>query len=393
MKLLHTADWHIGRTLNGFDLIDEQIYAFEQILEIANKEKVDGIVIAGDLYDRSVPSTNSITVFNQMLEKLNILGNFPIYMISGNHDSARRLNYGRQWLGLNGLHLNTLLEESFKPIETLEAQIYLLPYFDPIDARIYFSKAGMDENDIQNIRTISDAITLVVAKMKLGFDSSKKQILVTHFAVAKSKEKEIELTSETTSKVGGLAAITSSQFSDFDYVALGHIHTHLASPSRTIQYSGSPVKFNTKEAKTEKGVYLVELSDSAADVRSTFIKLKQKTDLIVLGETWETLVEADFYEKLPCGNAWFAITIKDFDRVAHAGENLRAQLQAIYGTVIELDYQDKNRLNVKKSRKNIETMSNESIISDFYERVTGDKISDFQEKIVEDTLVKLEGEG
>ena len=251
MKFLHTSDWHIGRTLNGFSLLEEQKYAFEQILSLAKQNQVDGIIIAGDLYDRAVPSAESVITFNQMLREMNIIEKFPIYMISGNHDGAKRLSYAKDWLDYNNLHLRTSLEEAFIPVETKETQIFLLPFFDPMDARIYFSNQGLDEEDTKQIKTIDDAMTLVISKMKSQFNNKKNQVLVTHFAVSPHKE-EIVLTSETSSKVGGLSTLNVSQFADFDYVALGHIHTRLASPSDKVQYSGSPVKFNTKEASTQK---------------------------------------------------------------------------------------------------------------------------------------------
>lgn len=111
MKFLHTSDWHIGRTLNGFSLLEEQKYAFEQILSLAKQNQVDGIIIAGDLYDRAVPSAESVITFNQMLREMNIIEKFPIYMISGNHDGAKRLSYAKDWLDYNNLHLRTSLED------------------------------------------------------------------------------------------------------------------------------------------------------------------------------------------------------------------------------------------------------------------------------------------
>jgi exonuclease SbcD len=147
MKLLHTADWHIGRTLNGYSLLDEQEHAFSEILKIAKEEQVDGIVIAGDIYDRAVPSTDAVTALNKMLVTLNIQNKIPIYAISGNHDGAKRLNYGREWMEFSNFHLNTLLKEAFVPIETPEVQIFLLPFFDPMDARVYYQSQGMDEDE------------------------------------------------------------------------------------------------------------------------------------------------------------------------------------------------------------------------------------------------------
>ena len=390
MKFLHTSDWHIGRTLNGFDLIEEQKYAVNQILALAQDEQVDGIIIAGDLYDRAIPSTTAVTTFNQMLKKINIESKIPIYMIAGNHDGARRLNFGREWLGFNDIYLNTLLDEAFQPIETDEVQLFLLPFFDPADARIYFSNLGMNDERVKAIKTISDAMVLVLEELKKQFDPTKQQILVTHFAISAHQELPVELTSETASRVGGLATMSSQLFEGFDYVALGHIHTNLASPSEKVQYSGSPVKFNTKEANSNKGVYIIELEDG--HVSSKFLSLKQQRDLVVLKETWDVLINPDFYNALPLHTAWFAITIKKFERLVHRGENLRAQLQKIYGTIVELDFEDLAREKQMKSMANIENLSEELIIERFYERVTGKHMSTGQEAIVEETLIQLKGE-
>lgn len=389
VKFLHTSDWHIGRTLNGWSLLEEQKHAFKIMLAAAKQEKVDGIIIAGDLYDRTVPSAAAVTTFNEMLREMNIQENFPIYAISGNHDGARRLNYGREWMEFNHLHLNTLLEEAFVPIETAEIQMFLLPYFDPADARVYFLQAGMPEEEVKEIKTLSQALELVLEKMREAFHPEKKQILVTHFAVSPSADQEIELTSETKSKAGGLATVTVQQFVDFDYVALGHIHTHHASPSETVRYSGSPVKFNIKEAKTKKGYYIVNVADK---VETEFFEIQPQTDLVALAEEWETLLDPEFYQQQPLESAWFAICIKNFDRFAHAGQNLRAQLQKIYGTIVELDYEDKERIIEHETHQNMEMMSEEEIVQNFYQQVAGEVLSPFQRTFIEETFIDLRGE-
>ena len=389
MKFLHTSDWHIGRTLNGWSLLEEQKHAFKEILAVAKKEKVDGIIIAGDLYDRTVPSAQAVTTFNQMLQEMNIKENFPVYAIAGNHDGSRRLNYGREWMGFNQLHLNTLLEEAFVPIETEEVQIFLLPFFDPADARVYFLQEGLPEEEVRAIKTLSDALDKVLTKIRTLFNPDKKQVLVTHFAVSPSAEQEIELTSETQSKVGGLATVAVQQFFGFDYVALGHIHTHHASPSQNVRYSGSPVKFNIKEAKSKKGFYIVNITD---DVKTEFVELQPQTDLIVLEEEWEKLIVSNFYQTQPLNQAWFAIRIKNFDRLAHAGQNLRAYLQKIYGTIVELDFEEKEHIYTSDNKKNIEMMSAEEIVQEFYKKVTGEALTDFQESQVDTAFIRLRGE-
>jgi exonuclease SbcD len=389
MKLLHTADWHIGRTLNGYSLLNEQKHAFKQILQLALTEKVDGIVIAGDIYDRAIPGTDAVTTLDSMLREINLENKLPIYAISGNHDGAKRLNYGREWMEFSDFHLNTLLSEAFTPIETDEVQIFMLPFFDPMDARVYYSQQGMDEDEVKNIHTIVQAMDLVLNDIYQKFDPSKKHILISHFAVTPSADKEIELTSETTSKVGGLANLTAKQFEKFDYVMLGHIHTRLASPSDDIRYSGSPIKFNVKEARLKnkgKGVDIVNIEETG--ITRTFHELIPDTDLIVLEETWETLLDPDFYKQQPVNKDWFAITVKDFDRSRHI--NVRAQLQDIYGTVVELDYKNINDPKAAEiSKQDINELSPETIVDQFFKSVTGNELSKEQKRLVDGIFVDL----
>ena len=392
MKLLHTADWHIGRTLNGYPLLDEQKETFKQILDIAKQEQVDGIVIAGDIYDRAIPNPEAVTTLDEMFRKINLENHLPIYAISGNHDSAKRLNYGLAWMKQSDFYLNTFIEEAFTPIETPQAQIFLLPFFDPMDARAYYGHHGMPDEQVQEIKTISQAMDLVVADMKKNFDPNKKHLLVTHFAVTPNQDTELELTSETNSKVGGLATLTSDEFSDFDYVMLGHIHTRFASPADNIRYSGSPVKFNVKEARIKnkgKGVDIVTIDDNG--ISREFKPLTPKTDLIVLEEDWDTLCDEKFYSQQPLDSAWFAITIKNFDPSEHVHTNIRAKLQKHYKTIVELDYQVKASDNqVQTINTNINDLSPEETVDQFFKTITGKDLSNQQKTLVENIFNEVE---
>ncbi|QMU07659.1 metallophosphoesterase family protein [Levilactobacillus suantsaii] len=393
MKLLHTADWHIGRTLNGYSLLAEQEQAFQQILQIALDEHVDGIVVAGDLYDRAVPNTDAVTALDHMFRAINIEHQLPIYAISGNHDGAKRLNYGREWLANTGFHLNTLLEEAFTPIETASTQIFLLPFFDPMDARVYYSHQGMSEDQTKAIHTINDAMQLVIADLVKLFDPQKRHLLVTHFAVTASADDELDLTSETTSKVGGLASLPASLFEAFDYVMLGHIHTRLASPMKDkIRYAGSPVKFNVKEANPKfhgKGVEIVDIT--ADHITHTFKPITPHTDLIALKAPWKTLTDPEYYHQQPCNQAWFAITIEDFDRSQHL--NVRAELQKIYGTVVELDYADTQAKPIDHPETATPgTLSPDDLVGQFFHAVTGHDLSQPQQRLVDNIFIDLSQE-
>ena len=390
MKLLHTSDWHVGRTLNGYSLQEELEYAFEQIIALAKEEQVDGIIIAGDLYDRSVPNTEAVSSFNRMLRTLNIKEQFPIFMVSGNHDGARRLDFGSEWMKFNKLHLTSLLKDAFQPIIYNNIQFYLLPFFDPMDARVFYRERGVLEEELQSMRSINDALAYVMQDMKSTFDPTMKQILVTHFAVSPSSEAVYDLTSETISKVGGLSTVSSVWFDDFDYVALGHIHTRSAYINEKQRYSGSPIRFNVKEAKRTndpKGVYLVEVTEN--EIKTSFHELQSKVKLTVLEEEWETLINPDFYRIKPTYNAWFAITITNYDRAIHAGQNLRAQLEQIYGTVVELDYQMKTETQMTRVQQRNKEISNEELVAEFYKEMTGEELSPFLIQFVENTFVKL----
>lgn len=400
MKLLHTADWHIGKKVNGYSLLEEQEHAFEQILAIAQEEQVDGIVIAGDIYDRALPPVEAVEklseMFRSMVEDLDI----PIYAISGNHDDSRRLAFGTTLFEKSNLYLKTKLEDSFVPIETSEAQIFLLPFFEPIDARIYFDY----EIEGNEHRQIGYALEKVVEEMKKRFNPEKKQVLVTHFAVRKGKENDEEvektfreqLTSETLSTVGGLRTVTTKLFEVFDAVLLGHIHTRFASPSEKVFYSGSPVVFNTKEAKRRetKGVFIVEVTEEG--IRKTFRDIEPKTPFIVVEENFETLISPDYYKNYPVKEAWFSIVIKEFEPSKYQNINIRSRLKEIYGedNIVELDTDYKTQTITRKMQRevSVQNASELDIIGEFYQLVSGEKLSDRQKEILEYVLNEIEKE-
>ncbi|GEQ60927.1 exonuclease SbcD [Vagococcus lutrae] len=383
MKLLHTADWHIGKQLNGFDLLEEQWHAFTQIREIAKMEKVDGIIIAGDLFDRAIPSVSAVKALNEMFYLLNMEDGFPIYAVSGNHDSAQRLQFGGEWFERQHLHLATTIADALKPIETDTTQVFLLPFFDPIDARIYFEK------EPDEIRTINDAMPLVINEMTTQFHPEKHQLLVTHFHVQGEANEAYELTSETTSTVGGLSAVAASHFQAFDYVALGHLHLYQASPNHKMRYSGSPVKFNTKEAKNQKGVYIVELD---GELTTRFIPIQPKKDLIVLKGTYEELCSSEFYMQQPAkGSAFFSIKLTN----RPLDQNPRQRLSEIYGDIVELHYlleKTSGDMEIQHMRKRT-SLNEEEMIATFYEEMTGQPLSDRQQEWMEETLISLRKEG
>lgn len=224
LRFLHTADWHIGKKLHGYDLLVDQKEIIHQILDIALTQQVDAIVIAGDLYDRSVPSVEACELLNQTFIEMNLEKKLPILAISGNHDSAVRLSTGMPWYEQTDFHLYTDLKQSFEPVEIGDVQFFLLPYFEPIAARLYFAEESL---------SLQAAIKKIIEKMRTAFDKNKKQVLVTHFFIAGSTRSD----SETAVEVGGLNRISYELVQDFDYVALGHLHSKNALKTKNAFYS------------------------------------------------------------------------------------------------------------------------------------------------------------
>lgn len=178
MRFLHTADWHIGKKLNDFDLLEDQQAVFEQLVTVVKQQQVDAIVIAGDLYDRALPSEAAVATLDHMLVTLNRKLNYPLLVISGNHDSAVRLRTGRSWFSATKMYVNTQLAEAFTPVELGDTQFFLLPYFEPFAVRDYFQDS--------TITNVAQAIRPIVAKMKAQFKPDMRHILVSHFFAAGS---------------------------------------------------------------------------------------------------------------------------------------------------------------------------------------------------------------
>lgn len=368
MRFLHTADWHIGRRLHGFDLTDEQNHAFEQIEQIALDEHVDGIIIAGDLYDRSMPAETSVAQLNQMLQQLNLVDKLPIYAISGNHDSAIRLSTGTPWFKSTHFYMHTRLEQAFIPVELPDTQLFLLPYFEPFDAQQYFNDSSLQHLD--------QAFGPIINKIKSLFDPAKKHLLVSHFFVGGSTTTD----SETQLKVGGLAAVPLRLLKDFDYVSLGHLHGKDALHAENIRYSGSPVKFSLSEAKQKKGVFIIDTEP----FKLTFKPLTPIKDVQQLTEHFETLEDKNFYKHLNLEN-YFGITLKDRKPIP----NVMSRLREIYQNIISLDRTDGYETGIEDSGESSEQIRKKDpmiLLGDFYKQVAKDDLSPQQIKWAKDAL-------
>jgi len=368
MRFLHTADWHIGKKLHGYDLLTEQRDAYEQIKAIAIAEKVDAVVIAGDLYDRALPSEDAVSTLDTMLVDLNRHHHFPLLAISGNHDSAVRLSQGSEWFSSTDFYLNTRIADSVKPVVLGDTQFFLLPYFEPFAVRQYF---GDD-----SIKTVAAGMERLVAAMQEQFAPDKKHVLIAHFFAAGSQHSD----SETLVQVGGLNAVPVDLLKPFDYVALGHLHRKEALQNEpTMKYSGSPLKFSTSEAEDTKGVWIVDTDQTPVSV--TFKPLKPLNDLVVLTDSFTHLMDPEVSYSVKAED-FIAIELTDTTPIA----NVMQRLKTRFPRIIEL--QRVNQLDVTPETLNIEEVQRDplTLLDDFFETVTDHTLTKQQGNWAKQTL-------
>ncbi|MCU6796391.1 exonuclease SbcCD subunit D [Paenibacillus sp. WQ 127069] len=270
MKFIHTADWHLGKLVQGIYMTDDQKYVLQQLLDTVEAERPDAVIIAGDLYDRAVPPTEAVELLDELLERIVIGLNTPVLAISGNHDSPDRLNFATTMMEGQGLHLSGQLKG--KPAilcdEHGEVHFHLVPYADP--AQIRYQLAD------ETIKSHDDAAKAIVAKITAKMDPAARHVFVGHAFVTPYGEKQ-ENTSESERplSIGGAEYVHAEYFAPFHYTALGHLHQAHYVGHEKIRYAGSPLKYSISEEHHQKGYYMVELDGQGQvtiDKRSFFPK-------------------------------------------------------------------------------------------------------------------------
>lgn len=249
MKFLHLADLHLGKRVNGFSMLEDQAHILRQILAILDDEQPDGVLIAGDVYDKSVPSVEAVGLLDGFLTELRARG-VPVLLISGNHDSPERLAFGGRVMDSCGIHISPVYDGALAPVTLQDAfgpvHVWLLPFVKPAHVRRWFPDA--------DIESYTDAVAEAVAHMDI--DTAARNVLVTHqFVTGGTRSGSEELS------VGGTDNVDSGVFAPFDYVALGHLHGAQHIGRETIRYAGSPLKYSFSEARQHKSVTVVTLGE------------------------------------------------------------------------------------------------------------------------------------
>ena len=372
VKFLHTADWHIGRKLQGKDLLEDQQYVMNNLISKIDETKPDFLIIAGDLYDRSVPSKEATTLLQELLVKINIECNIPIFAISGNHDSRERLAIGEAWFSKHKFYLHTRLNQVFDKITIEDTDIYLLPYFEPFEAREYFEDS--------TLTTHNSATKRVIDEIYKNIDMSKTNILVAHTFVSGG----LETDSEREISVGTVENVAVEIFEKFDYVALGHLHNPNAIKEERIKYSGSPMAYSFSEATQTKGMRLVELTKEI--FTEEFISLEQKRKLHNISARYEEVFTKEFQQNFDCKNDYFSMELSGLDGVTDP----LPRIKEYYPNTLILKQKSKNNSDSEmKLDKEMLTKSPLELIEGFYSEQTGSELTVGQKQVLVNIIDKV----
>ena len=372
VKFLHTADWHIGRKLQGKDLLEDQQYVMNNLISKIDEIKPDFLIIAGDLYDRSVPSKEATTLLQELLVKINIECNIPIFAISGNHDSRERLAIGEAWFSKHKFYLHTRLNQAFDKITIEDTDIYLLPYFEPFEAREYFEDA--------TLTTHNSATKRVIDEIYKNIDMSKTNILVAHTFVSGG----LETDSEREISVGTVENVAVGIFEKFDYVALGHLHNPNAIKEKRIKYSGSPMAYSFSEATQTKGMRLVELSKEI--FTEEFISLEQNRKLHNISTTYEEVFTKVFQQNFDCKNDYFSMELSGMEGVTDPLPRIKEYYP---NTLILKQKRNNNSDSEIKFDKEMLTKSPLELIEGFYNEQTGSELTVGQKRVLVNIIDKV----
>ena len=365
MKLLHLGDLHLGRTLNEFDLIEDQRYILDRILELADKESADGVIIAGDVYDKSVPSEAATKLLDYFLINL-AKKDIKVYMISGNHDSDDRLNFGSTLFAANQIFISAVFDGTLHK-QTVnedgkEIDIYMLPFVKASQVRHYYPDEAIDSYE--------DAVRVIINNTPI--DKDHINILVAHQFVAGSGVDPDLSGSESvgTQSVGTIEKIGYECFGDFDYVALGHIHSPQSVGRDTVRYAGSPLKYSLSEANNEKSIPLITVL-AKDDIKIELVPLKPKRDLRHIRGTMKELLDKS---NIRSQEDFIYATLTDEDIVNEAMGIFRQ----IYPNAVRIDYDNSHTREIEQVdiSKIAENKSFAELIGDFYKMMYGCDISE-----------------
>lgn len=376
MKLMHISDLHLGKKIFEYSMIEDQRYILKQILGIVDSEKTDGVIIAGDVYDKPVPTTEAVELLDDFLKCL-VERKQKIFIISGNHDSAERIAFASSILKESGVFVAPVFHGNISPInmknENEECNIYMLPFVKPSTVRNVYENA--------EIVDYTDAIRSVIEHIDL--DKSKNNILVMHQFVTGALICDSEEKS-----VGGLDDVSGEVLKDFDYVALGHIHGPQRVGRDSIRYCGTPLKYSFSEVNHKKCVTILDIREKG-NINIDTVPLIPRKDLYEIKGTYDEITSRQFYEGKDFKEGYLHVTLTDEDDIPEAISKLRS----IYPYIMKLNY-DNTRTRVSGeigASENVQEKTPIELFSELYVLQNGVELTKDQQEYMADMIEEIWG--
>ncbi|EDM60215.1 DNA repair exonuclease [Vibrio parahaemolyticus AQ3810] len=374
MKFIHTSDWHLGRQFHNVSLLEDQQAVLEQLIQYIENNPVDAVIVAGDVYDRSVPPTIAIELLNRVVKRICGELNTPMILISGNHDGAERLGFGSEQMKRSGLHIISNFEDMLTPvvIETKAAghvAFYGMPYNDPEQVRYVYKEP---------VSTHDEAHKLLAEKITEQFQSEHRNILISHCFV----DGAIESESERPLSIGGSDRVSHEYFLNFDYVALGHLHQPQKKGEEYIRYSGSLMKYSFGEQNQKKGFTLVEIGKDGF-IGAEHIELTAPHEMRIVEGELEQILE--WGKTDPKNEDYLLVRLMD----KHAILNPMEKLRTVYPNVLHLEKPgmligvEQEMAQAKLARSEID------MFKDFFAEAQDSELSNEQEQAISDIIKQL----
>ena len=373
MKFIHTADWHIGRQFHNVSLLDDQRHVLDQLVVYIEQEAVDALVIAGDIYDRSVPPSKAVELLDEFINKICSDMKVPIIMIPGNHDGAERLRFGSRQLSLAGLHILGDLSKVAEPVilscETGEVAFYGIPYNDPETVRNLFA---------EDVASYDEAHTYLVDQIKGAKSDDIPSVLISHCFLDGAEESE----SERPLSIGGADRVSYGPCTDFDYVALGHLHSPQYKGQEHIRYSGSILKYSFSEQNQKKGITLVEM-DTKGLVATKHLPLVPLRDMRIVEDGIETILEQGTVD--PNADDYLLVRLTD----RHAILDPMSKLRAVYPNVLHLEKPGMLETGEQQMKRETLKRGELEMFRDFFLQITGQTINEEQDEALQKAIIEL----
>ena len=382
MRFIHTSDWHLGRQFHNVSLLEDQQHVLQQLINYIEEEAVDALIIAGDIYDRSVPPAAAVKLLDEVLNQLCSILHVPVIMIPGNHDSAARLRFGSRQLQQSGLHIVTSLEHMRRPVvlsgqksgSDVEVNFYAIPYNDPEMVRHHFDA---------DVSTHDEAHQYLFKKIHKVINDQSVNVIISHCYLDGAEATE----SERPLSIGGADRVSFASFLPFDYAALGHLHSPQYKGAEHIRYSGSILKYSFSEQQQKKGVYLVDMGKSGL-LQTTHLPLKPLRDMRVIEGEMKTIIEQGRFD--PHAHDYLMVRLTD----THAILDAMGKLREIYPNVMHLEKTGIMHQHAQQNMHKDKLRHSElAMFRDFFIQVSGHELTREQDRALQKIINSLHKSG